>query len=266
VLAGREHLLWKRRFSLAFFVLADSRILQRMQFIPITTRILTPPQDNLLEVLKESLIDVCNGDVICISSKVVAIHEGRCIEKGTIKKSELVYQEADIIIPRSYWPSPLTAAHHTFLSTAGIDESNGDGHYVLLPQYPFISAQSLHTFLCKAFAIKQLGVIITDSRSQPFRYGATGVALAWWGIEPLDDHRGRQDLFGRNIEVERSNVVDGLAAGATVVAGEVDECIPVVIARGVPRLVFTAPDQNTRDQLFSPCEDDTFRVLYERWL
>jgi len=156
--------------------------------------------------------------------------------------------------------------HNTFLSGAGIDESNGDGHYVLLPKDPFASAHALHAFICSTYDVQKLGVIITDSRSHPFRYGATGVALSWWGIEPLDDHRGRLDLFGREIQVERSNVVDGLAAGATVVAGEVDECIPVVIVRDVPRLTFTASDQNTRDHLFSPYKDDTFRVLYEKWL
>jgi F420-0:gamma-glutamyl ligase len=156
--------------------------------------------------------------------------------------------------------------HHTFLGAAGIDESNGDGHYILLPKDPFASAHALHTFLCKAYRVERLGVIITDSRSLPFRYGASGVALAWWGIEPLEDHRGRLDLFGRAIEVERSNLVDGLAAGATVVAGEVNECIPMVVARDVPRLIFTTPDQNTRDHLFSPYKDDTFRILYERWL
>jgi len=237
-----------------------------MQFIPIKTRILNPPKDDLLAVLADYLTDIRDGDVVCISSKVVAIHEGRCVTKDGVDKDKLVRQEADIIIPRPYWPSPLTVAHHTFLGASGIDESNGDGYYILLPKDPFASAYALHLFLSKHYKIKNLGVIITDSHSHPFRYGATGVALAWWGIEPLEDHRGRLDLFGRTIEVERSNLVDGLAAASTVVSGEVDECIPVVIARDVPRLTFVDAHQNTRDHLLSSYEDDTFRVLYEQWL
>ncbi|MFT7507828.1 MAG: F420-0:gamma-glutamyl ligase, partial [Acidimicrobiales bacterium] len=51
---------------------------------------------------------------------------------------------------------------------------------------------------------------------------------------------------------------------ATVVMGEVDECQPVVIARGVPDLMFT--EENKKDTLFVPFEDDTFRVLYEKFL
>jgi len=237
-----------------------------MQYIPIKTRVLTPPKDDLLAVLCESLVGVKEGDVVLVSSKVVAIHEGHCMPKAEVDKQQLTASEADIIIPRPYWPSPLTVAHHTFLGAAGIDESNGAGYYILLPKDPFASAQFLHAFLCTTFGVSNLGVIITDSHSHPFRYGATGVALAWWGIEPLEDHRGRSDLFGRTIEVERSNLVDGLAAGATVVAGEVDECIPVVIARDVPRLVFTDSQLNTRDHLFSSYEDDTFKVLYDKWL
>lgn len=52
-----------------------------MQFIPVTTRILQPPQDDLLSVIRGSLTDIKNGDVMLISSKVVAIHEGRCVPK-----------------------------------------------------------------------------------------------------------------------------------------------------------------------------------------
>jgi len=235
-----------------------------MQFIPIKTRILTPPQDDLYAVLDEYLTDVIEGDIILVSSKVIAIGEGRCVAKTDATKAELVDDTADVVIPRPYWNSPLTIVHNTFLGAAGIDESNGNGYYVLLPSDVFKSAEAIYTYLCTKHQVKNIGVIITDSRSLPFRYGATGVALAWWGMEPLQDHIGRRDLFGRKIEVERSNLVDGLAAGATVIAGEVDECIPVVIARGVPNVIYVTG--NTKDSLFSPFEDDTFRVLYERFL
>ena len=90
------------------------------------------------------------------------------------------------------------------------------------------------------------------------------MALAWSSIEPIEDCRGRTNLFGRKIQYERSNIVDGLAAGGNVLMGEVDERIPVVIAREVPSLVFT--EANTKDQLFVTFKTDTFRVLYEKYL
>lgn len=234
-----------------------------MHVLPIKTRILTPPQDSLASVLGEYLVDVQEGDVIAISSKVIAIDEGRCVPSAEVSKEALVAAEADFIVPRPYWNSPLTVAHHAFLGAAGIDESNGAGYLVLLPEDPFASAKRWHQYLTARFKVATLGVVVTDSHSTPFRYGATGVALGWHGFKPLEDHRGRPDLFGREIQYERSNLVDGLAAAATVVAGEVDECVPVVILREVPRIVYTT--EETTDSLFVPYEDDTFRVLYEQW-
>lgn len=235
-----------------------------MQFIPIKTRILKPPKDDLLAVIKDSVTDIQNDDVILISSKVVAIHEGRCVASDEADKEALVVSEADFIIQTDYRTHPLTVTRHTFLGASGIDESNGNGYLILLPEDCFTSAQSLHEFFCTTYGVTNLGIIVTDSRSLPFRYGASGVALSWWGIEPLEDHIGKPDLFGREFKYERSNLVDGLAATATVVAGETNECIPLVIARNVPRLTFTTTD--TRSHLLAPYSDDTFRVLYEKWL
>ncbi len=99
-----------------------------MQFIPIKTRILEPPKDNLFAVLDESLFGLKEGDIIAVSSKVVSISEGNCVPISSVEKSELVKQEAELLIPRSYWPSPLTVKHNAFIGTAGIDESNANGH------------------------------------------------------------------------------------------------------------------------------------------
>lgn len=235
-----------------------------MQLIPIKTSILTPPKDDLLAALQNHVRELQNGDVLVISSKVVAIHEGRCVRADGVDKAALVASEADVIIPTTYRTHPLTIKNHTFLGAAGIDESNGNGHLILLPEDCFASAQALHAWCKATYGLQDFGVIISDSRSLPFRYGATGVALAWWGIAPLRSHIGSPDIFGRPFAYERSNVVDGLAAAATVVGGETDECIPLVIIRDVPDLVYTTSD--TRSELLAPYENDTFRVLYERWL
>ncbi|MFN3188166.1 MAG: coenzyme F420-0:L-glutamate ligase [Candidatus Paceibacteria bacterium] len=235
-----------------------------MQILPIRTKILHPPQDDLLVAIEDSISEIKNGDVILISSKVVAIHEGCCIPEAESDKSKLINSEADIVIETEYRAWPLTVTRHTFLGASGIDESNGNGYLVLLPEDCFASAKYLHEFFITTYKVDDIGIIITDSRSSPFRYGATGVALAWWGIEPLENHIGKPDLFGREFKYERSNIVDGLAAGAAVVGGETDECTPIVIARDVPNLSFTLAD--TRNHLLAPFADDTFRVLYEKWL
>lgn len=235
-----------------------------LEFIPVKTRVLQPPKDDLLAVLQESMPALKDGDVVVVSSKVVAIHEGRCVLTAEAEKSALVASESELSIPRSYWGTPLTVRHGAFIGTAGIDESNADNHYVLLPEKPFASAELLHVHLTKQFGLTNLGVIIADSHSTPMRRGATGVAIGWWGFEPTINHVGEEDLFGRTLRLEVSNLADGIAAGANVVMGETDECQPIVIARNIPRITFT--DKNTKDMLIVLFAEDTFRVLYERWL
>lgn len=235
-----------------------------MEYIPVKTRILQPPQDDLFEVLAESLPTLNERDVVLISSKVVAIHEGSCMPIHETDKQALVDSESELSIPREYWGTPLTVKHSAFIGTAGIDESNADGHFVLLPKAPFKSAKLIHDFLLKRSGLTELGVVIVDSHSTPMRRGATGISIGWWGFMPTINHVGEEDLFGRELKLEVTNLVDGLAAGANVVMGETSECQPVVIARGVPNLTFT--DVNTKDELLVPFTEDTFRVLYERFL
>lgn len=235
-----------------------------MELIPIKTRRVDPPKDNLFAVLEEALTDVREGDVVLISSKIVAIGEGRCIPATEYNKEQLLEQEADILVPRDYWGAPLTVVHHAFIGTAGIDESNAGDYVVLLPEDPFASARVIHAYLKERFSVQSIGVVITDSHSQPMRFGASGISIGFWGINPLENCIGQKDLFGREMKMEKANIVDGLAAGATVVMGEVAQCQPIVIARDVPDLQFT--EGNMQDALFVPYADDTFRVLYEKYL
>lgn len=235
-----------------------------MQFIPVKTRILQPPQDDFFSVLDASLVNVQEGDVIAVSSKVVSIHEGNCVPIEGTDKRALVVQEAELLVPRDYWPSPLTVKHNAFIGTAGIDESNANGHYILLPKDPFESALQIQKYLRSRFNIKNVGVIITDSHSAPLRRGAIGVSIGYAGFAPTINYVGRPDLFGREMKIEVGNVVDALAAGAGVVMGETDECQPVVIIRDIPNLTFT--DEETKQDFLVPFEEDTFRVLYERFL
>lgn len=235
-----------------------------MEIIAVKTRVLVPPQDDLFSVFDEYLTEVQEGDVVCVSSKVVAIHQGRCVPIEGQDKIELTAKEADLVIERPYQKTPLTIKQHTFIGSAGIDESNANGHYVLMPENLFGFAKHIREYLRKRFSIHNVGVIITDSRSLPMRYGATGVALSFYGFAPLIDHRGETDLFGREIQLERSNLVDGIAAGANVVMGEVSECTPIVIARNVPGVSFK--EVSEARELFVAFEHDIFRVLYERFL
>lgn len=231
-----------------------------MELISLKTRTLRPPQDNLLNILDEILTDLREGDVVSITSKVVAIHEGRCVLINGTDKEALVTREADALYYPDQNRKPLTIVCQALISAAGIDESNGEGYYILLPQDAFKSAEEIHSHLRKRHEINDLGVIITDSHSLPFRYGAMSVAIGCWGFEPIESHIGRTDLFGRIIQYSKTNIPDSIAAATTLVTGECDESRPITIVRNVPNLVFT--DTDPRPEFFVRPEDDIYRDLY----
>ena len=235
-----------------------------MEYIHVKTRVMHPPQDDLYEVLDASLTDVHDGDVVLVTSKIVAIHQGRCVPIDGTDKDKLVDEEADYRIDRSYFKYPITIKYNTFLAAAGIDASNSGEYYALLPEDPFGAAKEIWEYLRKKHKVENLGVIITDSHHIPFRTGAMGISISFWGIEPVDFHQGKPDLFGRPIEASSTNMVDTIAAGGAIVSGEVDECHPVVIARNVPNLVFT--DKDVRHKLLVPPHNDMYKVLFEDFL
>lgn len=231
-----------------------------MELIPIQTRTLHPPQDDLFEVFDTTLTNLREGDVVCVTSKVVAIHEGRCVPMAGTDKAALVKEEAAHFLHIPGKKKPLTIVHHALISSAGIDESNGEGYYILLPQDAFRSAQKIRAHLCERHGLNHLGVVITDSHSLPFRYGALSVAVGCWGFAPIENHVGRPDLFGRIMEYSKTNIPDSIAAATTLVTGECDESLPITIVRGIPHLIFTEKDP--RPELFVRPEDDMYSELY----
>jgi len=232
-----------------------------MKYIPIKTPVLKPPQDNLFQILENVFTDLCEGDLILITSKVVSIHQGRCVPVDQAKKRNLVKQEADYLIKgyEEFNLPPLAIKHHALFYDAGIDESNADGHYVLLPEKPFDEAERIWKFISEKYDIHKFGVIITDSHSQPMRIGAIGIAIGWWGFHPIESHRGKKDLFNRPLHFSVTNIVDCVAAGAGAVCGETNESTPIVIARDVPNIQFTKID--TRHDLFKSRKEDIFYPL-----
>jgi len=241
-----------------------------MHLYPHKLRVLVPPKDNLKEAILASNLSLKDGDIVAISSKVVSIGEGACVRMDSIDKKALIAQEADWhrLVLRARHKHLFTIARGALVGAAGIDESNGNEHYVLYPEDPFASAKRLRSWLCKEYGVKKLAVIITDSKSDFLRRGATGFALAWDGIDPLRDYRGTADLFGRVIRFEMANLIDSLAAAANLHMGETTERTPLVVIRDAPNIVFK--NRSTKvadDQLYVSPEDDLFApILFRpRW-
>jgi coenzyme F420-0:L-glutamate ligase len=193
-----------------------------------------------------------DGDVLAVSSKYTAISEGRIVKLDDIEISaeaqeiaerysmnpriaQLVVQEADHVFGGI--PGFLLTFKDGILSpNAGIDRSNiPNGYAVLFPAYPYRSAANLRAAMRAEFGVN-IGVILTDSWLMPGRLGTTGVALATAGFRPIQDERGKNDLFGNPMQVTQRGIADTICAAAQLVMGERDEATPLVIVRntGVP--------------------------------
>jgi F420-0:gamma-glutamyl ligase len=217
--------------------------LQHMKFISIQTKTLKPPKDDLYKILNYHLPKLKEGDILFITSKVLAIHQGRTLKiSDNIIKRDLIQKEADYSLPPHKVAGSdivLTIKDFTLIPSAGIDESNGNGYYILWPKNTNQEAKKICTYLKKKHKIKKLAVVITDSHTQPLRWGTIGISIGFFGLEPLFDYRGKADIFGRALKYTQSNIVDALSAMAVLLMGEGSEKVPLVICRGAKFIKFT---------------------------
>jgi len=149
----------------------------------------------------------------------------------------------------------------TLIASAGIDASNSNDHFVFWPTAPSEAAAEIGRRLKQRHSIANLGVILTDSHCTPLRRGTTGISIGFYGFEALRDYRGEPDIFGRPLAVTLSNQADAIAAAAVGLMGEGAECVPAVIVRHWPNLVFN--DTAGQDGFFIPPEEDIFAPLLE---
>lgn len=207
---------------------------------------------DIVSLIEENLgARLRDGDVLVISSKFVAVSEGRVARLSSVRAGrrakqlaagnrmdericELVLRESDEVVGGI--PGFVLASKDGLLTpNAGIDKSNvRHGSVVLYPRRPELSAWRVREALKFSRGVS-VGVVICDSRLSPTRRGTTGVAVASSGVEAVLDMRGRKDLFGNVLKVTSQGVADDLSSAAEILMGESDEGTPMVLVRGLGR-------------------------------
>lgn len=222
-----------------------------MSIIPVKTHKIIPGQDNdITTLLDRYLKDIKENSVILVTSKVVSICEGRFKKIGNVDKDDLIASESERFLPRtkSKFNITVTIAKGIFGAGAGVDESNGNGYYILWPNDPQASANLIRAHLKQRFQLTNVGVIITDSKTTPLRWGVTGISLAHSGFLALKDYIGTPDIFGRAFQFEKLNIADCLATAGVLAMGEGNEQTPLAIATDIPTIAFQEADP-TEDEL-----------------
>jgi coenzyme F420-0:L-glutamate ligase/coenzyme F420-1:gamma-L-glutamate ligase len=246
-----------------------------LEILPISVSLKTS-KFNLFKSLNSSKFKFRDNDILVISSKYVSMSEGSVKRLDSVKVTgralelaskyhmnaklvELVIRESDYIFKGI--PGFLLAIKEGIIApNAGIDKSNiPSGFVILYPRQPFKTAENLRQKFLLHLEVKVM-VIIADSRLMPTRIGTTGIAIACAGFEPVEDERGKIDLFGNVLKVTLKAVADSLATIGVSAMGESNESIPAIIIRNT-KVIATDRKLSWHDMAVDAAEDIYIRGM-----
>lgn len=254
-------------------------MLGMVQILPLTGLPLIEPGDDLPYLLVERAGRLGwgfrDGDVLVVGQKAVSKSEGRvvsltyvrpskraqAIAKKTGRKPEfvqIVLNDTEKVVRQDKMALIVTTKNGWTCLNAGVDKSNvkGDLNYALLPRVPDASARKIRNRI-RRLTGRNIGVIVTDTHSRPFRLGMVEETIGIAGMKPLADYRGQRDLFGYRLKFKRVAVSDEIAAAAELVMGQGREKTPAAIIRGLKRIQFQ--DSAKSSDLTGPANEDLFK-------
>ncbi|MCW4385561.1 coenzyme F420-0:L-glutamate ligase [Salinibacterium sp. SYSU T00001] len=196
------------------------------------------PGENLAALILEAGVELEEGDILSVTSKIVSKAEGRI--RAAADREQAITDETVRVVASREHPGGVTRIVENrqglVMAAAGVDASNTDeGTVLLLPEDPDASALALCEALRRATGVR-LGVVITDTAGRPWRQGQTDIAIGAAGVTVLEDLRGTTDAAGRSLTVTAAAIADEVAAASDLVKGKTSG-MPVAVVRGLGRYV-----------------------------
>lgn len=227
--------------------------------------------DSIEQLITETFDSIPENSIITIVSKAFSFAEKRFVEKvsgSSEEKHNLAKQESDLYLDESVsrYNLLLTIKGNWMFFTAGIDESNSDEMYTLWPSDPQKSVNDVWSFIRSHYSVKNVGVIMTDSKSFPLNWGVVGHGIVYCGFNPLKDYRGTKDLFGREMKMERLSLVQSFATAGCVEMGEGNEQRPIALITDIQQDVHWldhVPTDDELQELMVSIDDDVFGPLLQ---
>jgi coenzyme F420-0:L-glutamate ligase/coenzyme F420-1:gamma-L-glutamate ligase len=253
--------------------------MNELTLIPLTGIPLVKPGDDLGALVAAAAntagLFLQDSDILVVTQKIVSKAENRFVHLDEVIPSPRAMELAQItgkdprLVEVILWDTAeiirasqglLIVQHHLgFISAnAGVDHSNVSTKadtVLRLPADPDDSARRLRTRL-RELSGAAPAVIVNDSHGRPWREGTVGVAIGVAGLVPVQDLRGRPDLFGYRLQYTTVGFADQVAAAASLVMGQADEGLPVVLVRG---LAYQPGEDISAHQILRPPETDVFR-------
>lgn len=237
--------------------------------------------DDLCEIIYDSLINnditLVDGDVLVLAETVVSKAEGNYVKVEDVVPTEEAQKMAQktgkdarqcqIILDNSkeiircQEGLIITESPHGFVcANSGIDNSNCEEGYVTpLPVNPDESARKIKRYLDEKFNVESK-IIISDTHGRAWRVGAIGVAVGISGLHPVTDFRGTHDLYGQELMSTMEATADELASAASLVMGQSDNGICLVLIRGYDSsLTACGVDEANIGEIIREKQQDAFR-------
>ena len=216
------------------------------------------PGDDVAALLAGA-VDLQDGDVVVVTSKLLSKAEGRLVPVGDedreVVRLRAVAAETVREVARRGTTVIAENRNGLVLAAAGVDASNvRSDEIALLPLDPDRSAADLRGRL-QELTGRTVAVVVSDTLGRPWRVGQVDQAIGSAGLAPVRDARGTADSYGAVLEVTEIAVADELASAAELVKGKADG-VPVAVVRGLA----LEDDGRGARALVRPPESDWFRL------
>ncbi|MDT0331627.1 coenzyme F420-0:L-glutamate ligase [Nocardiopsis lambiniae] len=214
--------------------------------------------DDLAALIAEAVAasgePLADGDVLVVTSKIVAKAEGRL---RRMDREAAIDAETVRVVARAGRTRIVQTRHGLVMAAAGVDASNVEpGTVLLLPADPDASARALRAGLRERLGAR-VGVLVSDTFGRPWRVGQTDVAIGAAGVTPVQDLRGSVDTHGNLMEATVNAVADEIAAAGELVKGKTSG-VPVAVVSGLTGVV-TEEDGPGAAALVRSADADLFR-------
>ena len=180
-------------------------------------------------------LDLLDGDVVVITSKIVSKAEGR-VHAGD-RDGAIAGETVRVVAARG----PVRIVENRLgltMAAAGVDASNlPAGAIATLPQDPDATARTIREQIAVRTG-RTVAVLIADTAGRAWRLGQTDIAIGLAGLDPTESLAGRRDAYGNDLAVTEPAIADEIAGAAELASGKLGHR-PLVRVRGMGDRVLT---------------------------
>lgn len=166
-------------------------------------------------------LDLRDGDIVVITSKVVSKSEGRVRPYRTpADRDDAIDGETVREVARR---GPVRIVENRLglvMAAAGVDASNLEaGTLALLPLDPDATARTLRERLAERVGVN-VAVLIADTAGRAWRVGQTDIAIGLAGLDAYENFEGRVDSYGNELAVTAPAIADEIAGAAELASSK----------------------------------------------